>query len=365
MEEVSHKNPDPQPSRWRSRLRRLRQKMAKPPSTALTIVLGIAVIFLASVVGSVSAYLTREITGVTDEIPFYTFVAGGAGLGVGLLSAWLGTRLYYGLVEAKRRLEHELIQERMARLDLTAQNLDRLDLYSSHIYSILEALVVEELSLHDPVSEDTKSAICDIPAEQMHEATERSFIISIWGEPADSANFFGRAAELVRENMPERVSEPVASSLIGAKFKILAGANTRDAKAFSVRIASSWLKHHQIKETDEPAPNEPNGSSAIPRRSKDLERFIYRADHPFDHLDERDIKAFEEQQYRAVRAFSFRRPNGIYYVVALSKMDGAFTQAEELYLLWLKRVLELDAVIHVGPGDVRPMATDVQQRADS
>jgi hypothetical protein len=306
----------------------------------------------------VSAYLTREITGVAQEVPFYTFLAGGAGVGVGLLSAWLGTRLYYQLVESKRRLEYELMQSRMAQLDISAQNLDRLDLYSSHIYSMLEAFVTEELSLHDPSSRDTESAICSVPAEQLRETTEHAFAISIWAETADDVGLLGKAAEIMRDNIPDRMAEPVKASLMGPRFQVLVGASSRDAKAFSVRVVSSWLKHHQVKEEDEPATSNVDGiAPRLPRRSKDLERFIYRADYPFDHLDDRDIKAFSEKGYRSVRAFSFKRGSEIFYVVALSKVDGAFSQAEELYLLWLKRVLELDPVMLLADDNALNTAT--------
>jgi hypothetical protein len=149
------------------------------------------------------------------------------------------------------------------------------------------------------------------------------------------------------------MAEPVEGALLGAKFQIIVGGTKSERKAFTVRIASSWLKHHQLKEDDEQLSsdeqNEHHLNSAdgeLPRRLQDLDRFVYRAGAPYDGLNDRDIKAFCDLKYDAVRAISFTRNNTIYYVVALSKSEGVFTEAEDLYLLWLKRVLELDYAMH-------------------
>jgi hypothetical protein len=343
------KSPDKEPGKKPSWWTRLREELAKPPSTGRTIAIGLMVIFAAGVVGSGAGYLLSGVGAATREVPFYAFVGGGAGLAVGLLSAWLGTRLYYRLLERTRRLEFDALQQRVARLGLARENLHRLDLYSDHIYGILEAFVTAELSLHDPSSTDAARAVCDVPAQYIHEATGDHVALSIWVEPTgDSEGILGRAAGFVRENVPDKVADPVKSALPGAKFDIVAGATTQERKAFTVRIASSWLKHHQLKEDDEPSPNDdpvPGDDDEVPRRSKDLDRFVYRADAPFDGLSDRDIKAFRELKYHAVRAISFKRGDTIYYVVALCKADKVFTEAEDLYLLWLKRVLELDRVM--------------------
>jgi hypothetical protein len=347
--------PEPRkPSWWE----RLRDKLATSPSTGLTIVIGVAVIFAAGLVGSAAGYLVSRIGAATREVPFYAFVGGGVGLILGLLAAWFGTRLYYQLVESKRKLEFEAMQQHVARLGAARENLRRLDLYSDHIYGILEAFISEEMSLHDPSSEDAASAICGAPADFIFEATGHRVSVSIWAEPRDAnqreagEGIIGRATEFVRDNISDKVADPVKNAILG-KFQIVAGATTAERKAFAVRVASSWLKHHHEKEDDEPASisergNESaaNNGAELPRRSQDLDRFVYRADAPFHGLDDRDIKAFRELKYRTVRAISFRRAASIYYVVMLAKTDGVFTEAEDLYLLWLKRVLELDRAIY-------------------
>jgi hypothetical protein len=157
MPNHSDKEPDKKPS-WRVRLR---EELAKPPSTARTIAIGLVVIFAASAVGSVTGYLLSRVGTATREVPFYAFVGAGAGLAVGLLSAWLGTRLYYRLLERNRRLEFDVMQQRVARLGASRENLRRLDLYSDHIYGILESFVTAELSLHDPSSTDAARTICE------------------------------------------------------------------------------------------------------------------------------------------------------------------------------------------------------------
>ncbi len=335
----------------------MRARLEQPPSTALTIVIGVAVIFAAGLVGSAAGYLVSKIGAATREVPFYAFVGGGIGLVVGLMAAWFGTRLYYQLVESKRELEFDAMQQRVARLGAARENLRRLDLYSDHIYGTLEAFISEDLSLHEPSSADTANAVCEAPADYIFQATGQHVTLSIWAEPRednpgqDSDGIIGKAAGFVRDNMPDKVPEPVKNAVLG-KFEIVAGATKAERKAFAVRVASSWLKHHHEKEDDEfPASTQDHDSTTgngneLPRRSQDLDRFVYRADAPFDGLDARDIKAFRELKYKAVRAISFRRDTTIYYVVVLAKVDDVFTEAEDLYLLWLKRVLELDRAMH-------------------
>jgi hypothetical protein len=354
MPNPSDKEPDKKPP-WQVRLR---EELAKPPSTARTIAIGLVVIFAASAVGSVTGYLLSGVGNATREVPFYAFVGAGAGLAVGLLSAWLGTRLYYRLLERNRRLEYDVMQQRVARLGASRENLRRLDLYSDHIYGILESFVTAELSLHDPSSTDAARTICEAPAEYIHEATDQNVVLSIWAEPSnDKEGIISKAADFVpdfvRENIPNKMAEPVEDALLGAKFHIIVGGTKSERKAFTVRIASSWLKHHQLKEDDEQLSSDEQNEhhlnstdDELPRRLQDLDRFVYRADAPYDGLNDRDIKAFRDLKYNAVRAISFTRNNTIYYVVALSKSEGVFTEAEDLYLLWLKRVLELDYAMH-------------------
>ena len=326
---------------WRERIR---ERLAKPPSTTLTLVLGVLTIFLASAVGALVGYALSGIGHATREIPFYAFVGAAGGLAVGLLTAWLGTRLYYELTQRNRRLQNKLMQQRVSNLGEARQNLRRLDLYSDHIYAILEAFVAGELSLHDPSSKDAERTICDAPSECIEEATKARVRLSIWVEASvDSASLFGKAAEFVRENVPasDKVVEPVENAFAGSKFKVVAGATTQEQKHFAVRAASSWLWHQRQKEADPPSAD----GLEMPLRDKDLDRYLYRADDPLEGRDGKDIDAFRDLKYRAVRAFSFKRGEITCYVVALSKTAMVFTAAEDLYLLWLRRVLELDDVM--------------------
>lgn len=333
-----------------------RDFFAKPPSTGATFIIGIVVIFAASASATALSFLVEPIGNATTEVPKEAFIAGGLGLALGLLIAWLGTRQYYKLRMYAGDLQLEAAQVELARLNKASENLRRLDIYSDHLYNLLEALVIDELSLHDPATPDTEFAVCEAPAEYLSEATGFRYALSIWKEPSgDGEGIIDRAADFVRDNLSDKVGDQVANALPTSKFEIVAG-RIPDKKAFAVRIASSWLKHNQYREDDEPSPDPDSPLSTRGadenhtnrrRRSKDLARFVYSAEAPYSGLSEGDIKAFGTHDYKSVRAISFRRSETIYYLVVLSKDDEAFTEAEDLYLLWLRRVLELDRVLSV------------------
>lgn len=145
-----------------------------------------------------------------------------------------------------------------------------------------------------------------------------------------------RLPDAVADRVPTSVTDLVSGR---AKFEILAAPdhtpNERDA--FEVRIDPSWLKHYQRQEDDH------------------SQQLVYPADEPhMAVLPGDDIVAFTEHGYKSVRAISFRRDGMIGYLVVLAARSQAFSQAEDRYLLWLKRVLELDAFFNDNgqPGSV-------------
>jgi hypothetical protein len=259
---------------------------------------------------------------------------------------------------ANRELQFDAIQQEVARLGQARENLRRLDSYSDYIYGLHEAFVMRELSLHDVSSEDAERALCEVSAEYLNDMTKANFVVSIWAETSDdSEKLFARATDRATDFVRERISGSVASALEPGKFEILAGHLT-DKKAFAVRAASSWLKHEQLQEDDEQPEDEDvayvasNDNPEVPDvnhphslHAKNIAKFVYSADTPYGKLSGGDIKAFRGHDYRSVRAISFLRPGKICYLIVLTKEENVFTFAEELYLLWLKRVLELDRVI--------------------
>jgi hypothetical protein len=334
------KEPDDRESRWKH----VRKALAKPPSTAATIVIGIVSIFLAGLAASAAGYLVKPLDSATREARPVDFTAVAVGLVVGLLIAWIGTQLYYRL--QRRTLELELEQTRagLARLTRTKDTLSTVRIYADHLYNLLEASVGDELSLHNPAAADVEHFICDVSSQYLTEATGCRYTLSIWGERLTSRRATDKASLQVATPLPTSVTD---------RFEYLTGRmEPNEKEAFSVRITSSWLKHHRVLEEDDDkadderstlrldAPHDNHGRTG--RRAKDLERFVYSVDAPFHKSNEGDIKAWNQCGYQSVRVVSFHRPGMICYLIAASVDQDAFSEAEEIYLLWLKRVLELD-----------------------
>jgi hypothetical protein len=333
----------------KSRRKRIRAALAKPPSTAVTLIIGVVSIFLAGLAASGAGYLVKPLSSATREARPVDFTDVAVGLVVGLLIAWLGTQLYYRLQKRTRQLELDKVRYELTRLARTRDTLSTVRIYADHLYNLLEAYVGDELTLHDPRSADFTHFICEVSSEYLAEATKCDFTLSLWGEPQASRRASDRT--ILHDAQP---------SLPGVTdhFEYLAGRmEPNEKEAFLVvRIGSSWLKHNRTLEQDYEAPSQPNASrldaphddaGRIGRRAQDLERFVYSIDAPCHKRSEGDIRAWKQCGYRSVRAVSFDRPDMVCYLIAASRNSDAFSEAEEIYLLWLKRVLELDPAMHL------------------
>jgi hypothetical protein len=349
------------PNRKDSLWQRVRDFFAKPPTTGSTVIIGVLAIFAAGLLAAVASLLIEPLNSATREIRSIDFIAVGVSLTVGLLIAWFGTRQYYRLRMHTSKLELSAIRKEVVRLCQARKTLTRVEIYADHLHNLLEAFVRGTLSLHDPSAPDFNRLICEASERYLSDATHCCFVLTVWGEILGDDD---KPAEGRRPGVKSTASEEISQVIevepthIAPKFKLLAGngLQKKEEEAFAVRIVSSWLKHHQQGEDDHndekpsrngsPPPSEiRDESDRTPYRSKDLERFVYSADFPYYKLSEGDIQAWKKYGYRSVRAISFRRDKMICYLVALSKDDHAFTEAEELYLLWIKRVLELDLVM--------------------
>jgi hypothetical protein len=342
--------PETSDPKKRSLKERILSYFKKPPSTTATVVIAVLAIFIAGGAATVASILIKPLTTATSDLPNSALIAGGIGVALGLLLAWIGTVVYYRLRTRVTKLELTATRKELNDRESDTETLRRVEIYADNIYVMLEAFVAKAQSLHDLSSVDTQRAMCEFPEDYLSRATGNRFRLSVLAEPVyDEPSRLRRAAGRVRDTIPDKVSEPVASAMPkGPRFEILIGKlSTDEREAFAVRVISSWLKHHQSQEDDEAELFEESPESDHSRRrSNYLERFVYSADAPYDKLTNADIKAFKRFRYAAVRAISFRRGAQICYLVALSKEENAFTEAEDLYLLWLKRVLELDSVMH-------------------
>jgi hypothetical protein len=331
----------------------MRATLAKPPSTALTLFIGVVSIFLAGLAASGAGYLVKPLNSATREARPVDFTDVAVGLVVGLLIAWLGTQLYYRLQQRTRQLELDKVRLELARMARTRDTLSTVRIYADHLYNLLEGYVGDELTLRDPMSEDFTHFICEVSNQYLAEATKCDFTISLWGEPQTSRRASDRAslqdaAPLDTARLPPEVSD---------RFQYLAGRmEANEKEAYRVRIGASWLRHNRTLEQEYDAPTGENtprldqphdDAGRTGRRAQDLERFVYSIDAPCHKRSEPDIIAWKQCGYRSVRAVSFDRPGMICYLIAASRNPGAFSEAEEIYLLWLKRVLELDPVMHV------------------
>ena len=340
---------------------RVRGYFRKPPSTTLTIVIAVLAVFVAGgVAAGVGFLVVNPLTSAANDLPNSALIAGGVGVALGLLTAWLGAFFYYRLRAYTTRLELQNARRDLSQIDRAKDTLGRMEIYADHIYLILESLVADAQSLHNLSLPDTERDICGVPQEYLSEGTGLQFLLSVWVEPGkDPSTKLGRAANRIRGTIQDRVGEPLAATLPGGpRFQILAGRIDKDERdAFEVRVESSWLKHRQSGEEDEPYPDNTAAESVdgsreskhARRRQQTLERFVYGAEAPYTKLTGGDINGFKRFNYASVRAISSRRDGRVCYLVALSKAENAFTEAEDLYLLWLRRVLQLDSVAGVEP----------------
>ncbi|HEY5285515.1 MAG TPA: hypothetical protein VIJ50_00240 [Solirubrobacteraceae bacterium] len=309
----------------------------KPPTHRSSAFIALWAIFAAGLL-TILASLVIKFVGPTGNVPGYILaIACGVCLSAGIALAWWLTRKFYELLVRtsaaeleKVKAQHlqvgaelELEREKLASFEPSEETLRRFGEYSEHLYNLTGTLISGEVSLRDLKSDVTVQSICKMTQKHLLSAAQQEFKVSIWSEVSDPR---------VRDRLRDAVNDltPVGELHDKRKFEILAApehtANEREN--FEVRIGTSWLKHCQRQEEDH------------------AEELVYEADEPhLTALRGDDISAFTEHGYQSVRAISFQRDEMRGYLVVVSKVAQAFTQIEERYLLWLKRILELDMVI--------------------
>lgn len=283
----------------------------------------------------VASFLVHEFGGTGDVPGYLLVVVGGLSLTVGLVVAWVLTRKDYELRVRLLRTEVEKVQvevdlERERRESVSQAALRRFFLYSEHVYSLVGSVVSRQMSLSDLAGDDVRAAICEVVQAQLRKGTGHEFKVSVWVEPSNPT-LGEKISGALSEQLPAAISSYLPAR---ARFEVVAAPDhtASEREAFAVPIDASWLKWNQRLEDDHDEPR------------------VYKADVPsMQEFDSDDIVTFLRCGYNAVRAIAFRREHLMGYVVVLSQTPHAFAQPEEQYLLWLRRVLELNSVIHMGP----------------
>ncbi len=195
----------PQPPTQRRTCKvRVSEFFAKPPSTGLTIAIGVSATLIAGGLATGLSFLVQPLTTATSNLPNSALIAGGIGVATGLLLAWIGTVVYYRLRNYTTRLELNDARKELGKLDRAKETLGRIELYADHIYSLLETFVRDAQALHDLSARDTERAICDMPQKYLSDATGLPFLLSIWVEPVPSPQgLFGRAADRMRGTLQD------------------------------------------------------------------------------------------------------------------------------------------------------------------
>ena len=271
------------------------------------------------------------------------WVAGLTALG-GAALAWSITRAFYRrrvrtqaaesrlrvgeLTERVQELATELERARTERadLELVEEAFTRVGRYAAHILSLVQNLLNGEAILEDFAKRQPSEGICDLTHEHIAHATGQEVCVSIWAESPPWG--LGRLAS---QQASKAVSARVASL---STFEVLAASPRRqpEVDAFAeVSVGASWLKHRRA---DEERTREPNVYPVNDFATTD-------ANGP-------DIDAFKAHGYRSVRAVSLRRRNRVAYLIVLGREPDLFSTVEDVYVLWLRHVLELDALIRGG-----------------
>lgn len=315
----------------------------KPPSYVGTIIIGVVAIVLAGLLTTLISFLIKPLSS-SSKVPGYVFIIiGSVSLLAGLLIAWGLTRQYYKLLMRALSTELALYKDKVATWHEPRDRLRRLSIYASHIYNLLESLILDRVSIRDLTSTAASRILCAAPARYLSTATELGFCLSIWAEAAPRRR--DRAAARIADRLPgSRISDAAAELIPGPHFNILAAPNHSDEERESfatARVAPSWLKYHQLQEHEPTSEQREDG----PHVDEDTAKLVYRANAPYTALAGDDISAFDQFDYKSVRAVAFSRDDTVHYLVALSKHEDAFHESEERYLLWLKRVLELSGAL--------------------
>jgi hypothetical protein len=305
----------------------------KPPTNRTGAVTALWAIAAWLALTFLAGFIIHEF-GPTGNVPgWVVVVVGGVCLVLGLFSAWLLTRKNYELLVKSLRsdlsrveVEIERERERWADFEPRKETLRRLGIYSDHLYTLIGTMIAGRISLADLEGEAVARAICDVVATHLRRAAGAEFVLSVWGEPREP-RFRERISHAVGEKLPDAVSDLLPAK---RRFAILNAPDHTvvERKAFEVTVDPSWLKWNQ-------------------RQEEDHEEFVvFDADLPgLPALKGDDIAAFVEHGYQSVRAIAFERADLTAYLVVLSKHPGAFSEVEDQYLMWLKRVLELDGVL--------------------
>jgi hypothetical protein len=311
----------------------------KPPTNRSGTLIAISSIFAAGILTILGGLLLNQIEPSGNVPGYFIVLAAGLFLSTGVGLAWWLTRKLYELelhakesdaekVQAqfeKVQAQLELEKKKLASFEPSEETLRRFGEYSEHVYSLSGSLISGEVSLRDLSSDDATQAICRLTEKYLVSATGREFKVSIWGEITDPGTF-----TWLRKAVNDVTPDAIGDLASRRKFEIFAAPEhtPTEHEAFAVKIEPSWLKHCQRQEAEH------------------AEQLVFEADEPhLSALRGDDIAAFAIHGYQSVRAISFRRDGMHGYLVVLSKMSDAFSQIEGRYLLWLKRILELDMVI--------------------
>jgi hypothetical protein len=307
----------------------------KQPNHITTLFLGVVGTLLTTGLVVGVGLLISLLVGA-GKVPGYALaIAIGAGLAIGLLSAWLITRAFYELRLQLSDRTHELEQQQsqenlldarrqLSELEPDRRALRRLGAYSDYVFDLIEGLIRGNISLQDLNGEQVKRNICVAPQALLRKMTGQDYYMSIWLE--GTAGLISEGMHRIVEALPIR--EDRADRFLTFQILCAPDHTSDECEAFSVSVDDSWLKWNHRTEI---------------RRQ---EARVYPVDKlPFVGLRGEDLEAFEKNGYRSVRATSFTREGTTGYIVVLAKTETAFSQIEERFLLWLRHALEVDAVL--------------------
>lgn len=320
----------------------------KPPTSLSGIVIAVVVTLLGA--AGITALITFVVKAIVPDgrVPGYLLtVVGGVFLTLGCLSSWLVTRAIYqerltnrdDELEADKREQDLLLQARdsligelEAKLALAEERLlatelgrvaaTRIGMYFTHVYNAVEALIRGDLSLKDLDSNATSHWICATTQKWLREAIEIDFWVSLWVEQPHPIERLPRT---------DRIGERLRT------FEIAAAPmhEPEELEDFGkVHVDPSWLKHNYRQEQEDP--KNPRYRSYVADR---LDLVGLRGP---------DLDVFKQYDYKSARATSFRHDDKTGYLVILSKEEQPFSIVEDVYLLWLRHVLELDFVLRSG-----------------
>jgi hypothetical protein len=246
-------------------------------------------------------------------------------------SALLGGGVAWAFVARIMRLTTRALEAELslAKTELAIaapeqEDLRRFGIYSDHLALLIDSLFKGKLTFTDLLAEQVVLSL-ELTENRLRSGmTNDELCLSIWREPP--------VPEGVREQLKEQVRQhvPGMAERLGSSFEIVAAPTLSgtQARALEVHVEPSWLRHKRMQEIDNRRPT------------------VYGADH-LDYPDPSgpDIEAFKGLGYGSVRAVSFVRDDITHYVVLLAKEPQAFSQLEERFLLWFRRLLVIEYAV--------------------